>query len=282
MPLRSPSLGQPGEGPTLFLVPGLDGTALMFYRQIPLLAKRFHVVALPHPDDPNLDMTGLVKDLHRLIDERGQGPTFLCGESFGGALSLSFALAYPDALAGMVIVNSFACLEARWRLWVAPPLLRLTPWGAMALVRRFTEARLHSPHALPEDLHEFHERSKQIGKAGYIRRIEILRHYDVRERLGEIQVPTLFLAGDRDQLIPSEAQARFMAARVPRASFRILEGYGHICLINHDLDLLEYIDPWLAEEVWPNGAGPTARPSTCKDSDPHKETTCLAPSASRP
>ena len=35
-----------------------------------------------------------------------------------------------------------------------------------------------------------------------------------------------------------------MAARLPDAGVRILEGFGHICLINHDLDLLEYVSPW--------------------------------------
>jgi hypothetical protein len=24
----------------------------------------------------------------------------------------------------------------------------------------------------------------------------------------------------------------------------VLEGYGHVCLINHDLDLIEFIGPW--------------------------------------
>jgi pimeloyl-ACP methyl ester carboxylesterase len=267
------------RGPTLFMVPGLDGTALMFYRQIPLLAKRFHVVALPHPNEPDLDMADLVEDLRRLIDERGKGPIFLCGESFGGALALSFALAHSDYLAGLVIVNSFAYLKRRWRLWVIPPLLRLVPWGAMTLVRRFTEARLHSPHALPEDLQQFHERSKQIGKAGYIRRIEILRSYDVRDRLREIAVPTLFLAGDRDELIPSEAQARFMAARMPRAQLQVLRGYGHICLINHDLDLLDYIDPWLEAEVASQLDAPDVPADALEAPENQKETTCLAPSA---
>ena len=57
--------------------------------------------------------------------------------------------------------------------------------------------------------------------------------------------PTLFLAGDRDQLVPSVEEGRFMAARVPDATLQILEGYGHICLTNHDLDLLDYVGPWL-------------------------------------
>jgi pimeloyl-ACP methyl ester carboxylesterase len=57
-------------------------------------------------------------------------------------------------------------------------------------------------------------------------------------------VPTLLLAGDRDRLLPSVREARFMARRLPRATLRILEGFGHVCLINHDLDLLEHVGPW--------------------------------------
>jgi len=240
------SLPDAGAAETLMLVPGLDGTALLFYRQVPLLAERFDVVAFPLPDDPVRDMQGLVADLGRLISETaGDRPVVLCGESFGGALSMSFALAHPERVRALVVINSFPYIRSRLQLRLGPLALRLFPWGGMPLVRRFTESRLHSPHALPEDLHEFHERSRQIGRRGYIRRLEILWSYDIRERLREIEAPVLFLAGDRDLLVPSVEEARYMAARVPNATLRILEGYGHICLINHDLNLLEYIGPWM-------------------------------------
>jgi len=234
-------------GPALVLVPGLDGTALLFYRQLPLLARRFDVVSFPLPDDAERTMAGLVADLRRRVLEVSDEGAILCGESFGGALSLCFALAHPELVRGLVVVNSFPFVRERWKLALAPPALRLLPWGAMPLVRRFTESRLHSPHALPEDLAEFHERSRQIGRRGYVRRLEILRGYDVRERLHEIGAPALFLAGDVDRLVPSVEWGRFMAARVPNARLRILEGYGHVCLINHDLDLLEHVGPWWDE-----------------------------------
>jgi pimeloyl-ACP methyl ester carboxylesterase len=229
---------------TIILVPGLDGTALLFYRQLPLLARRFNVVAFPLPDESDRSMEDLVSELRTLIDEIAPGGAILCGESFGGALCLSTALAHPDAVRGLVIINSFSRVPQRVKLRFAPLALRLVPWAAMPTVRRFTEHRLHSPHALPEDLAEFRERSKSIGRQGYIRRLEILWDYDVRHRLHEIQAPTLFLAGDRDQLIPSVSQARMMSERVPKADMEVLEGYGHICLINHDLDLLDFIGPW--------------------------------------
>jgi pimeloyl-ACP methyl ester carboxylesterase len=68
--------------------------------------------------------------------------------------------------------------------------------------------------------------------------------YDVRERLGEIRCPTLFLAAERDHLVPSVAQARLMAECVPSATLRVLTGHGHICLIAPDVDLCRILAEW--------------------------------------
>lgn len=58
-----------GKGTTIVLIPGLDGTALLFYRQVPLLSKYFHVVTFPLPDDSHCTMQSLIEKLHEVIDE---------------------------------------------------------------------------------------------------------------------------------------------------------------------------------------------------------------------
>lgn len=245
-----PSYQERGEGATLILVPGLDGTALFFYRQVALLTPAFHVVTFPLPDDATCTMESLVSDLNAVVEriagERGREKVILCGESFGGALSLSYALAHPKSLRALVILNSFPYVRGRLALGLGPALLKLVPWGAMPLVRRFTESRLHTSHTEPEDLEEFHRLARFIGRSGYIRRLEILRSYDLRERLHEIETPTLLLAAEEDHLVPSVEEARFMSARMPHATIRVLRGYGHICVITHDFNLLELIGPWLS------------------------------------
>lgn len=232
----------------IVLVPGLDGTALFFYRQIPLLSKKFRVVTFPLPDDPECTMHSLVGELDAVI--AGLAPdadVFLCGESFGGALSLSFALEHPHLLKGLVILNSFPRVRQRVQLRLGPPLLKAMPWAAMSLVRRFTEWKLHTSTTLDEDLREFHDKSRAIGRSGYIRRLEILQSYDIRSRLEEIDVPALFLAAAEDHLVASVEEARYMVDRMPRASMKVLPGYGHICLIHHDFNLLELVEPWIHE-----------------------------------
>lgn len=231
----------------VLLLPGMDGTGLLFFRQAPLLAPRFNVVAHRLRDDTDR-MDTLVAGLLARLDELAPDgePALLIGESFGGALALSFALAHPARVAGLVIVNSFPYFGPQLRLRLAILGLSLVPWGAMRVVRRLTAWRMHSRHTHRDDLKRFLALMRETTRAGYVSRLRILTAYDVRRRLVEVQPPTLFLAASDDHLVPAVEQARLMAAAVPRAEMRVLDGHGHICLIAPDLNLLEIIDEWQA------------------------------------
>jgi 3-oxoadipate enol-lactonase len=242
-------LRPPSGDPPIILVPGIDGTALLFYRQQPLLSERFDTISFPLPtvSPPTMTMDTLVRDLASLIEEVSSTGAILLGESFGGALSMSVALQRPDLVRGLVIVNSFPYFDERLKLRTVPWFLRSIPWAAMPIVRRYTSSHLHSSHTNDEDIAEFRERAKSIDRDSYIRRLQILVDYDIRERLDQIAAPTLFLAGDRDRLLPSVRWGNYMRDRVPQSSLTVLEGYGHVCLIDHDLDLTEYVVPWFDE-----------------------------------
>jgi pimeloyl-ACP methyl ester carboxylesterase len=242
--MNSSRLSDLTSDPTIILIPGLDGTALLFYRQIPLLANYFNVAAFPLPDDRNANMDSLVEGLRQMILEIAPGGAVLIGESFGGALAMSAALAHPELVSGLILVNTFPWLDNRIQLHAGRWLLKAVPWAAMPHIRRGTESRIHSPHTTSEDLAEFHDRMRHIGADGYRQRLKILRRYDIRDRLSDITAPSLILAGDADQLLPSVRWAEYMHKWVPHSSYQILEGYGHVCLITHDLDLTDYVVPW--------------------------------------
>jgi len=84
----------------------------------------------------------------------------------------------------------------------------------------------------------------RANKEGYVNRLKMLTRYDIRDRLGELSPPTLFLAAELDHLVPAVAQARFMADRVPGSVVRVLAGHGHICLISPDIDLGQILTEW--------------------------------------
>jgi len=244
---HDPCVSVTGEGRPVILVPGMDGTGELFYRQVPLLDATHRVVTYSLRDDTD-SMGVLVEDLAGVIESVAGGPepVTVLGESFGGALSLSLALARPDLVDELVILNSFSRLRPQFRLRLALWGLRLIPWGAMGLVRRLTAFRLHSRHTRREEIRRFLDLTAEASKEGYLNRLRILRCYDVRGDLDRIEARTLFLASEEDHLVPSVEQARRMARRVPDATVRVLEGHGHVCLIAPNVDLAEILADWRA------------------------------------
>ena len=229
----------------LVLVPGIDGTGLLFYRQIPALERQFEITTTRHRDDAR-SMEDLVEDLDREIARAAAGrPVTLLGESFGGALTLSYALAHPERVERIVILNSFAHFGSQARLWLGYHLLRATPWGMMRIVRQLNASRMHSPQTERDEIRRFHELMRATTREGYLSRMRMLRDYDIREQLPSLRVPALYLAADRDTLVPSVEQARLMSELTPSATMRVLEGHGHSCLIAPDLNLAAILDEWM-------------------------------------
>jgi pimeloyl-ACP methyl ester carboxylesterase len=235
-----------GEGTPLVLVPGIDGTGALFYRQVPDLAAAGYRVATWALRDEAPTMEVLVRDLEAVVEAvaPGGGRALVVGESFGGALALSFALAHPARVSRLVVLNSFPHFSPQFRLRLAMAGLRAMPWGAMRIVRRVTGSRLHSRHTHTDDIRRFRRLIARATRRGYVGRLRILTQYDVRDQLAQVRVPTLFLAADEDHLVPAVDQALAMTARVPHATMRVLAGHGHICLIAPDLDLSRILAEW--------------------------------------
>ena len=236
-----------GTGEALVLVPGMDGTGQLFYRQTPSLSESFRTATYALRSNA-LTMDTLVDDLGRVIDAVAPETrrAIVVGESFGGALAMSFALARPEQVSALVVLNSFPYFAPQFRLRLARYGLALLPWGAMPLIRRATAFRLHSAHTHREEIRRFMELTATASRDGYINRLQLLMSYDIRDRLHELRPPVLFLAAEQDHLVPSIQQAELMVSRVPRATLRLLHGHGHICLIAPDVDLRAMLLPWLA------------------------------------
>jgi len=224
----------------------MNGSGRLFYGQVPRLRRSFRVATYSLRDQTRT-MDELAADLKQVVETVApvERRAVIVGESFGGAVALTFALRYPGHVAALVVLNSFPYFAPQVRLQLAIAALAILPWGAMPLVRRLTAFRLHSRHTTRADVGRFIELTADASRAGYVNRLRLLQRFDLRERLDEIRPPALFLASEHDRLVPSVAQARYMAARVPTSVMRILEGHGHICLIAPDLDLERIISEWL-------------------------------------
>jgi pimeloyl-ACP methyl ester carboxylesterase len=240
-----PRMSIRGAGRAVVLVPGMNGTGELFYRQVPRLERSYRVATYALREDAE-SFDALAADLAQIVEVAApvERRAIIVGESFGGAVALTFALSHPQYVEALVILNSFPYFAPQVRLRLALAGLAILPWGAMPLVRHLTAFRLHSRHTHRAEVKQFIELTAHATRDGYINRLRLLRRFDVRDQLHDIRQPALFLASEHDHLVPAVAQARYMADRVPSSVMRILQGHGHICLIAPDLDLAHILNEW--------------------------------------
>lgn len=234
-----------GQGAPVVLVPGLNGTGELFYRQILSLGETCRVATYRLRDDART-MAMLADDLAEVIDKVApvERRAIVIGESFGGAVALSLALRHPERVSALVIVNSFPRLDSQAKLRLAIAGAAILPWKAFGLMRRLSSWRLHSRQTPRSEIKRFIALTARASRRGYLNRLKLLREYDVRHRLHEVSCPTLFIAAEIDHLVPAVAQAQYMANRVSVSSMRVLSGHGHICLIAPDVKLAEILGAW--------------------------------------
>lgn len=250
-----PRISIHGQGSAVVLVPGMNGSGELVYRQIPSLRQSYRVATYSLRDDaPTLNV--LADDLARVIEEvaPAERRAIVVGESFGGAVALTLALIHPERVSALIILNSFPYFGSQVRLQLAIAGLNILPWRGLGLMRQLMAFRLHSRQTHRAEVKRFIELTARATRRGYLNRLKLLRDYDVRSRLREVCHPTLFLAAEGDHLVPAVAQARYMADRVPASVLRVLAGHGHICLIAPDLDLAQILDDWQASARVPSEA----------------------------
>jgi len=173
-------------------------------------------------------------DMAAVLDDAGVGPATVVGYSVGGAIALEMALTMPGRLRALVLVapvlpdrpfepEFFANLKevakairsdgleaAMLGPWLEGPLLA-TSLGAPGVRERLVSMLRDFPGA------EYLATERD--------RVE--RDWTVPDRLAEVDVPVVVVVGDRD--MPGfRAWADEIAAAIPGAGSRVVEGHGHL------------------------------------------------------
>jgi pimeloyl-[acyl-carrier protein] methyl ester esterase len=158
------------------------------------------------------------------------GSCLLVGWSLGSLLSLRAALELPGKIAAMMLVSATSCMCA------GPDRGGIDPRILAAMRVRF--ARNPGPVlneftrqcALPDGDEQtcagYLQQASQFSPAELALGLQALAELDVRERLGELNLPCRLLHGAGDQIVPL-ASARLLAGQIPGAELEVLEARGH-------------------------------------------------------
>lgn len=217
-----------GAGPkTVVLVHGMGHQAGSWAKVVADLADR-HAVIVPDlaghgesaPATGSLDYDDSAAGLDAVLDAAAPDrPVVLVGNSMGGWISLRWALAHPDRVERIVLVNSSGIPVDLGDL----KLLPTTREEALALVRAVAPSDAPDPagFVLDDLVEEIHSGPSPRQAAG-------LRATDfVEDRLGEIEIPVEIVWGLEDDLLPPEYGRKFYEL-LPDARFHPLPKCGHI------------------------------------------------------
>ena len=92
---------------------------------------------------------------------------------------------------------------------------------------------LHGSKPEPGPLADFVvERIWETDQSVMARRLALLETFDVSERLWQIDIPALVVAGSRDVIVPASRQ-KALSEGIADVRYVELEGAGHIAFLTH-------------------------------------------------
>lgn len=233
-----------GSGPAFVYVSGLEGTGKLFYKQAADLARDHTVLTFALRGAGRYSMSALIEDLRWIIRDAGGGRATVLGESFGGLITMAAALAHPEIFERMILVNTFAHFAERARINFGVALFSVMPYALLKAYRtRATRSTLFGEDVGEEDRRLFREHTRVVPRAGYVSRLRIIRDTDLRSHLSRINIPALVVAGTADRFLDSVGAAKALAAGLPRAKLKLIEGAGHTPLLSDRVRVRE----WLGE-----------------------------------
>lgn len=203
-----------------------------------------------------------INDLADLTDALElEGPVVTVGHDWGGVVSLGWALAHPQDLAGVVLTNTAVHQPSGSEI---PPALRLAlhpavhRWGTTTsdAFLRVTHSLAHPP--LPAEIRKaymapYRGVHRRTGVGNFVADIPVDASHPsfpalsgVAEGLRGLKVPALMLWGPRDPIF-SDRYLKDLITRLPHADVHRFEGAGH--LVAEDRNIAEPVFDWLARRI---------------------------------
>jgi len=227
-----------GNGPAIVLGHSFLCDTHMWDGVAPALAERYRVINVDFrghgsstaPAAHTLD--DLAADWRAILDREGIARAALVGLSMGGMTAMRLALATPERVAGLALLDTSADPE--------PPTKRVQYRFMAGLERRFghiavidaIEPRIMMGATTRRSRRDLYER-----EAARLKRVDVNALYwtsravfdrvSIASRLGDIRCPTLVMVGAED-VATTPAKSRRLAAGIPGARLVELPGAGQI------------------------------------------------------
>jgi pimeloyl-ACP methyl ester carboxylesterase len=231
-----------GKGPPLLLLHGTSSSLHTWDGWVKALGGTRRTIRL---DLPGYGLTGPAPDgdqtparqariVAELLTRLGVHQADVAGNSLGGRVALTFALAYPERVRKLVLVDASGLSGQEtpgiFKLARVPGLSALLRWVTPRfLVRKNVEEVYGVDARIREDtVDRYHDIARREGnRAAVIERFRAAPFPDLDDRVSAIRAPTLLLWGARDPWIPLSFGQRLSRA-IAGSRLVVYPDAGHV------------------------------------------------------
>ncbi len=244
--LFSPSLGgMRSGGETVILVHGFSVPCFIWDPTFDFLARsgfrvlRFDLFGRGHSDRPRVryDLHLFVRQLKELLGALEiKEPIHLVGLSMGGVISAAFVDQFPERVKSHILIDPAGAKAIELSPILKLAKLPILPDVALGLagdgsLLKGIASDIFDPALVEHFVGRYRSQMKIKGfkraLLSTIRNGMLDSFYDLYQRVGKLQKPTLLLWGRNDATVPFEHSALLTAA-LPHAEFHVIENAGHI------------------------------------------------------
>jgi proline-specific peptidase len=260
-----------GHGSPLVLMHGGPGADLYSLMSLKPLKDQFTLVFYDHrcngrstgADVSTLTWDNLTADVDALREKLGFDRWAVLGHSFGGYVAMEYALRYPERVSRLVLMNTGA--DHRWAQERVTETLTKRGFSpeTVALAHRFLNGQIEPGEMFSDlmklgDAYTYHlnlketphmildgMRSKLRPEALIYSAAHLLKGYSLLERLHEITIPALIVAGRQDFIYPPEAQNE-LAAGLPNSRLVFVDRASHNPHEEHPAEVIQVVRDFLS------------------------------------
>lgn len=249
-----------------YQIPGIGDHRLVFFDL------RGHGRSQPKGE---LDFTidNLARDIEAVMDDAGLEEVVLVGHSVGGMIALQLASTRMEWLGsrikGLVLLNTTyrpaydtsigGAVVSKVERVLRHPLDALgghhnsierlrkivRPTDSVFLAVAYAA---FGPGASAKQIDFTYDMTADTQADVLFDLVKSYRDYDVTERLGELTVPALVMAGSHDRLTVPKA-SQYLAEHLPKAELQIFDRSGHMTMLERHDDFNQMLDRFLSDTL---------------------------------
>ena len=224
----------------LVFIHGAGSSSLAFYYQLQHF-RNSKALDLPgHPNGrPCPSIEQYLEWVRGFTTARRYKNMVICGHSMGGAISMLYALRYPEEVRGIILVGTGA------RLRVHPEYLQ-TGREASKDKSQWLENQMGYYTGVAQDMvQSMKRRSMEVGPSVELNDLLACDQFDVMQEVQDIALPTLVICGSEDTMTPVK-YADYLADNIPGAKKAVIPGASHFVQMQKYKQVNASIEEFLA------------------------------------